>query len=139
MLRGQDMADQLTARKRESFSSIEVLSVVAITMVLVMVAVPESYVNRKHTLPALRAASGGGTAGDDGENQNALRSLGAGNDAGLLDRASQRSPFEVRTVGRREFCSDMPGVVRFNTNGPSCKNGTVVTSARRVREQQPRP
>jgi hypothetical protein len=132
------MSDQLASRKRESFSSIEVLSIVAITMTLVMVAVPEAYVNRKHTLPALHAASGGGTP-DDAENWNALQSEGAGSDAGLVGGVSQGSPFEVRTVGRREFCADMPGVVRFSTNGPSCKNGTVITSAHRDREQQAKP
>jgi hypothetical protein len=133
------MTDKLKTKKSESFSSIEVFSVTAVTLVLVMVAVPEAYVNRNRALPAFHAASGGATAADDTGNWDALQSTGAGNNADSAGGAAQGSPFEVRTVGRREFCADMPGVVRFSTKGPSCKNGTVVTNALRRREQQARP
>jgi|HubBroStandDraft_1064217.scaffolds.fasta_scaffold167891_1 hypothetical protein len=132
------MTDQSGKRKRESFSSVEVLSVVAITLVLVMVAVPEPYVNRKNTAPTLHAASGGGAPADGTRSWDTLQSAG-GENASTVSGASQGSPFEVRTVGKREFCADMPGVVRFRTDGPSCKNGTIITNEQRRREQQAKP
>jgi hypothetical protein len=137
-LRGKKMTDETGTRKRETFSSIEVLSVVAITIILVMVAAPEPYVNQSHGLPALHAASGGGSDADDTGSWDALQGTGAGN-ASTVGDATQGSPFEVRTVGKREFCADMPGVVRFRSDGPSCKNGTIITSAQRKREEQAKP
>jgi hypothetical protein len=138
MLKGREMTDQLGARKRESFSSIEVLSVVAMTLVLVLVAVPEPYVNRNRTSPALHAASGGGASVNDPGSWDTLPSAG-GENASTVGDATQGSPFEARTVGKREFCADMPGVVRFSTNGPSCRNGTILSNAQRKREQQAKP
>ncbi len=129
------MTDQIGARKRESFSSVEAASVVAITVVLVMIAVPFPYANPNHSLPAWQAASGRDSVAADTGSGDMLKSTGGGK-ASSAGYASQRSPYEVITVGKREFCADMPGVVRFRTAGPSCRNGTFLSSAQRHREQQ---
>jgi len=133
------MTDQIDRRKRGSYSSLEVLSVVAMILVLVMVAIPFPYARRDHWVPASRPASGGGSvAASDAGSGDKLPNTGEGN-ASSVGHASQGSPFEVRTVGKREFCADMPGVVRFRSTGPSCKNGTIITNAQRHREQEARP
>ncbi len=132
------MTEQIGARKRERFSSIEVLSVIAITVVLVMIAVPFPYTNRNHALPAWQAPSDRESVSADTGSGEMLKSLGSEN-ASSLGYTSEGSPSEVRMVGKREFCADMPGVVRFRTTGPSCKNGTFMTNAMRRREQQARP
>jgi hypothetical protein len=120
------MTDEIGTRKREKFSSLEVVSVVAITVILVMIAVPFPYANRNQALPALRPASGGGSVAADTW----------GDDAGPV---SQGSTDVVRTLGKREFCADMPGVVRFRTTGASCRNGTTITNAQRHRDQLEKP
>jgi|SRR5580658_10330984 len=123
-------------RKRESFSSIEVLSVVAIILIIVMIAIPRPYTSWNHGFPASREALSREFVPDN-TRADALRRTGQ-EDAASFGYAVQGSPFEVRTVGRREFCSDQPGVVRFSTTGSSCKNGTLATNIQPHREQ-PRP
>jgi hypothetical protein len=132
------MTDEIGTRKRERFSSIEVVSVAAITVILVMIAVPFPYANRNHALPALHTASDGGSVADDTWSGDTLKSAGVGN-ASSVGYPSQGSTYEVRTLGKREFCADMPGVVRFRTTGASCRNGTTITSAQRHRDQQEKP
>jgi hypothetical protein len=131
------MTDQTVRRKLESFSSLETFSVVAIFLILVMIAVPFPYASKNQWLPAARPALGRGNATAETMGSGTLRS-GGGEKMGPGSNASQGSPFEVRTVVQREFCADMPGVVRFRISGPSCKNGTFITNLQRHREQ-PRP
>jgi hypothetical protein len=100
----------------------------------VMIAVPFPYANRSHALPALHAPSDRGSVAADTGSDDILKSIGSGN-ASSVGYASQGSPYEVRTVGKREFCGDMPGVVRFRTTGASCRNGTFLSNAQRHREQ----
>jgi hypothetical protein len=137
LLSGRKMTDQTVRRKLESFSSLETFSVVAIFLVLVMIAVPFPYANKNHWLPAARPALGPGNAAAETRSSDTLRS-GGGEKMGSGGNPSQGSPFEVRTVVQREFCADMPGVVRFTSSGSSCKNGTLITNLQRHREQ-PRP
>ena len=121
------MTDQNGSKERGSFSSIEILSVAAITVILVMVAIPFPYANRNHWLPSSHTAVGGGYVSADTRSSETLRNIGGAKPASV-GYASQGSPFEVRTVGQREFCADMPGVVRFRTTGAPCKNGTLATN-----------
>jgi hypothetical protein len=137
ILSGRKMTDQTVRRKLESFSFLETFSVVAIFLVLVMIAVPFPYANKNHWLPAARPALGPGNAVVETRSSDTLKSSG-GEKMGSGGNASQGSPFEVRTVVQREFCADMPGVVRFRISGPSCKNGSLITNLPRRREQ-PRP
>jgi hypothetical protein len=118
------MTDQIGSGERGSFSSIEILSVAAITVILVMIAIPFPYANRNHWLPSSHSAVAGGYVSADTGSSETLRSIGGGK-TGSDGYAFQGSPFEVRTVGQREFCADMPGVVRFRTSGAPCKNGTL--------------
>lgn len=128
------MTDQTVRRKLESFSSLETFSVVAIFLVLVMIAVPFPYASRNHWLPAARPALGQGDATTEMRGSDVLNgSSGEKMESG--GNASQGSPFEVRTVVQREFCADMPGVVRIRSSGPSCKNGTFITNLQRRQEQ----
>jgi hypothetical protein len=131
------MTDQIGGSERGSFSSIEVLSVAAITVILVMIAIPFPYANRNHWLPSSHTSAGGGYVSADAGSSETLRNIGGGKNASV-GYASQGSPFEVRTVGQREFCADMPGVVRFRTTGAPCKNGTLATNTSPQR-LQPRP
>ena len=137
ILSGLKMTDQIGRRKQESFSFIEVLSVVAVILVVVMVAVPFPYASRNQGLPASRTALARGSTVADTSSSDTLKRPDGGKTASG-GYASQGSPFEVRTVGQREFCADMPGVVRFSTTGGRCKNGTLVTNSQPHREQ-PRP
>jgi hypothetical protein len=133
------MTDQIESSKRGSFSSIEILSVAAITLILVMIAIPFPYANRNHWLPASHSAVSGGYVSADTSSGETLKSIGGGKPASI-GYASQGSPFEVRTVGQREFCADMPGVVRFRTKGAPCKNGTLATNTSTSQPRlQPRP
>lgn len=134
---GRKMTEQTGPTKRESFSSIEILSVAAITLVLVMIAIPFPYASRNHWLPASHTALGPGYVAADTRGSHMLKSTGGGT-IGSAGYASQGSPFEVRTVGQREFCADMPGVVRFSTAGAPCKNGTLAPKTSPHRKQ-PRP
>ena len=122
ILSGRKMTDKIESKELGSFSSIEILSVAAIIVILVMIAIPFPYANRNHWMPVSRTASGSQSVSAD------TRSSGAGKTASV-SYASQGSPFEVRTVGQREFCADMPGVVRFRTTGAPCKNGTLATNS----------
>src|SRR5271165_5239082 len=122
------MTDQIGSSERGSFSSIEILSVAAITVILVMIAIPFPYANRSRWLPASHSAVDGGYGSADTRSSETLRSIGGAKPASV-GYASQGSPFEVRTVGQREFCADMPGVVRFRTTGAPCKNGTLAPNA----------
>jgi hypothetical protein len=137
ILSGRKMTDQIGSRKRGSFSSIEILSVAAITVILVMIAIPFPYASRSRWLPASHTAAGGGYGSANAVSSETLRNIGAGKTASS-GYASQGSPFEVRTVGQREFCADMPGVVRFRTTGAPCKNGTLATNTS-PQPLQPRP
>jgi hypothetical protein len=121
------MTDQIRSTEPGNFSFIEILSVAATTVILVMIAIPFPYASRNHWLPASHSASGGGNVAADTGSGETLRSTDAGTSA-AVGYASQGSPFEVRTVGQREFCADMPGVVRFRTTGTPCKNGTLATN-----------
>jgi len=129
------MSDQTVRRKLEGFSSLETFSVVAIFLVLVMIAVPFPYASKNYWQPAARPADGGSAAAET-RSSDTLRSASGGK-IGAAGHPSQGSPFEVRTVVQREFCADMPGVVRFRSAGPSCKNGTFITNPQRHREQKP--
>jgi hypothetical protein len=136
ILSGRKMTDQIRSSKRGSFSFIEILSVGAIFLILVMIANPTPYTSWNRGFPASPIALGRGyTAADSGSSET-LKNIGGGKSTSV-GYASQGSPFEVRTVGQREFCADMPGVVRFRTKGAPCKNGTLatITSPR----LQPRP
>lgn len=137
ILSGRKMTDKIESSERGKFSSIEILSVAAITVILVMIAIPFPYANRNHWLPASRTAAGGGYGSSDMRSSEMLRNTGGGKTASS-GYASQGSPFEVRTVGQREFCADMPGVVRFRTTGAPCKNGTLATNTS-PQPLQPRP
>jgi hypothetical protein len=128
------MTDQTVRRKVESFSSLETFSVVAIFLILVMIAVPFPYANKNHWLPAARPALGLGNAAAETRSSDTVTGT-VGGKIGAAGHPSQGSPFEVRTVVQREFCADMPGVVRFRSSGPSCKNGTFITNLQRHREQ----
>jgi hypothetical protein len=133
------MTDQIGSSERGKFSSIEILSVAAITVILVMIAIPFPYASRNHWLPASHTALGGGYVSADTRSSETLKSLGGGATE-AAGYASQGSPFEVRTVGQREFCADMPGVVRFRTTGAPCKNGTLATNTSTSQPRlQPRP
>jgi hypothetical protein len=137
ILSGRKMTDKIGSSERGSFSSIEILSVAAITVILVMVAIPFPYANRNHWLPASHTAAGGAYGAADSRSSETLRSIGGGT-PDSVGYAPQGSPFEVRTVGQREFCADMPGVVRFRTTGAPCKNGTLATNTSPPR-LQPKP
>jgi len=128
------MTDQTVRRKLESFSSLETFSVVAIFLVLVMIAVPFPYASRNHWLPAARPALGSGDTAAETKSSGTLAGT-SGRKIGAAGHTSQGSPFEVRTVVQREFCADMPGVIRFRTSGASCKNGTFITNLQRHGEQ----
>jgi hypothetical protein len=128
------MTDKTVRRKLESFSSLETFSVVAIFLVLVMIAVPFPYASRNYWLPAARPALGPGNAAAETRSSDTVTGT-IGGKVGVAGHPSQGSPFEVRTVVQREFCADMPGVVRFRSSGPSCKNGTLITNLQRHREQ----
>ena len=131
------MTGQIGTTKRESFSSIEVLSVAAIILILVMIAIPFPYASRNHTLPDLHALLDQKSVAANAVRGATLKSTEErnGSAAGL---APPGSPYEVRTVVQREFCADRPGLVRFRTKGPSCKNGTFLTTVEREREQRSR-
>jgi hypothetical protein len=131
------MTDQIGSRKRGSFSFIEILSVGAILLILVMIANPTPYTSWNHGFPASPVALGRGHIAADTGSSETLKSISGGKTASV-GYASQGSPFEVRTVGQREFCADMPGVVRFRTTGAPCKNGTLATNTSQQR-LQPRP
>jgi hypothetical protein len=133
ILGGRKMTDQTARGKRESFSSLEALSVVAIFLILVMIAVPFPYASKNYWLPAARPALGVGNAAETRSSDTLTGTVGG--KIGAAGHPSQGSPFEVRTVVQREFCADMPGVVRFRSSGPSCKNGTFITNLQRHREQ----
>jgi hypothetical protein len=136
---GRKMTDQIGSSERGSFSSIEILSVAAITVILVMIAIPFPYASRNHWLPASHRAFGGGNVAADTRSSETLRNIDGGK-TGSFGSALQGSPFEVRTVGQREFCADMPGVVRFRTTGAPCKNGTLATNTSPSQPRlQPRP
>jgi len=132
------MTDQTLRRKRESFLSIETFSIVAIFLVLVMIAVPFPYASKNHWLSAARPALGRGNAAAEMRSSDTLHGTN-GEKMVSGGNASPGSPFEVRTVVQREFCADMPGVVRIRSSGPSCKNGTLITSNLRRPREQPRP
>lgn len=131
------MTDQTVRRKLESLSSLETFSVVAIFLILVMIAVPFPYASKNHWLPAARPALAWGNAAAETSGSGTLTGT-SGRKIGAAGHTSQGSPFEVRTVVQREFCADMPGVVRFRSSGASCKNGTFITNLQRHREQ-PKP
>ena len=137
ILGGRKMTDQTVRRKLESFSSLETFSVVAILLILVMIAVPFPCASKNQWLPAARPALGLGNAAAEARGSDTLTGT-SGEKRGAAGRTSQGSPFEVRTVVQREFCADMPGVVRFRSSGRSCKNGTLITNLQRHREE-PRP
>lgn len=128
------MTDQMGRRARESFSSFELLSVVAMMLVIVMVAVPFPYARRDHWSPASRPTLGREFAVAETKAGETLKSSSE-ESTPSVGAASQRSPFEVRTVGHREFCADMPGVVRFTNTGGRCRNGSFLTNAQLHREQ----
>jgi len=132
------MTDKTGTRKRESFSSLEAVSVVAITMILVMIAVPFPYANRNHASPALHTAAGEESVAADSWGGDTLKNAGEGT-ASSVGSASERLSYPVITVGKREFCADMPGVVRFRTTGASCRNGTTINSAQRHHDLQEKP
>ncbi len=136
-LSGRKMTDQTERRERVSFSPIEILSVVAILVILVMIAIPTPYTSWNRGFAASRAALGRGYVAADTGNSETLKSTDGGTRA-LAGYVSQGSPFEVRTMGQREFCADMPGVVRFRASGAPCKNGTLASNTQPHREQ-PRP
>jgi len=127
------MTDQIGRRIRGSFSSLEILSVAAAILVLVMVSVPFPYASQKRGLPASHASPSRGYVDADSKSGDKLESSEAGR-AGAAGYAAQGSPFEVRTAGLREFCADMPGVVRFSTSGGRCKNGAVVNNPQSHRD-----
>ena len=131
------MTDQIEGRKLGSFSFIELLSVLVILLVLALVANPTSYTSWNHGFPISHTSLGREHVAADARSSEALKSSGGGTTA-PVGYASQGSPFEVRTVGQREFCGDMPGVVRFRTTGAPCKNGTLAIKIQPHREQ-PRP
>jgi hypothetical protein len=131
------MADKTGKKKRESFSFIEVLSVVATILVLVMVAVPFPYASQKRELPPSHGSPSRSYVDTDTQRGDALKGSGGGN-ISSAGYALQGSPFEVRTVGQREFCADQPGVVRFSATGGPCKNGTIAKNTKPHRAQ-PRP
>jgi hypothetical protein len=130
------MTDQIGNKKPGSFSFIEILSVGAIFLILVMIANPTPYTSWNRRFPASPIALGRGYTPADTVNSETLKNIGGGKPASV-GYASQGSPFEVRTVGQREFCADMPGVVRFRTAGAPCKNGTL--AAKTSPRLQPRP
>ena len=121
---GQKMNDQIGRRKRGIFSSLEILSVAAIILILVMVAIPVPYTSWNHGFPASRTSLDRGYFAADTKSSATFNGTGMGKNASV-GYASQGSPFEVRTVGQREFCADMPGVVRFSTAGAPCRNGRL--------------
>src|SRR5271163_2631620 len=131
------MTDQIGRKKRGSFSSLEILSVAAILLILVMVAIPVPYTSWNHGFPVSHTALGRGYVAADTRSNETFSSTGMGKNASV-GYASQGSPFEVRTVGQREFCADMPGVVRFSTAGAPCRNGRLAARTSPLREQ-PRP
>lgn len=137
ILSGRKMTDQTEGRKPGSFSFIELLSVGAILLILAMVANPTSYTSWNRGFPASHTALGREYAAADTESKETLKGT-AEEKAPSAGYASQGSPFEARTVGQREFCADMPGVVRFRTAGAPCKNGTLATTTPPPRSQ-PRP
>jgi hypothetical protein len=131
------MTDQIGRKKRGSFSSLEILSVAAIILILVMVAIPVPYTSWNHGFQASRTSSDRGFFAADTKSSATSNSTGWEKNASV-GYASQGSPFEVRTVGQREFCADMPGVVRFSTAGSPCRNGRLAARTPPLREQ-PRP
>jgi hypothetical protein len=131
------MTDQIGRIIRGSFSSIEILSVAVILLILVMIAIPIPYTGRNRGFPASRPALGRGQIAADTRSSEPLKSTGGGKTVSV-GHGFHESPFEVKTVGQREFCADMPGIVRFSTVGAPCSNGTLTTNAQPHREQ-PRP
>jgi hypothetical protein len=111
MVTGQNMPDQIGTRKLGSFSSIEILSVVAVILIIVMIAIPVPYTSWNHGFPASQAALSRGYVAAD-TSGDTFEGVDRGNKASL-GSALQGSPFEVRTVGQRQFCADQPGLVRF--------------------------
>jgi len=128
------MTDPIGRREHGTVSLVEILSIVAVLLVLVMIAIPIPYTSRNHGFPALQTALSRRYVAADSRSGDTLKSRGGGN-AGSVGYASQGSPFEVRTVGQREFCADMPGVVRFSATGRRCKNGTIATNSQPRRAQ----
>jgi hypothetical protein len=120
ILSGGKMTDQIGRTGHGSVSLIETLSVAAVLLILVMIAIPIPYTSQNHGFPALPTALGRRYVAADSRSGDTLKSRGGAN-AGSVGYAPQGSPFEVRTVGQREFCPDMPGVVRFSANGGRCK------------------
>jgi hypothetical protein len=131
------MTDQIGKRKQGSVSLLEILSVAAVLLILVMIAIPIPYTGGTHGFPALQMALGRRSVDADSRGGDKLKSADGGN-LGSVGYASQGSPFEVKTVGQREFCPDMPGVVRYSTTGGRCKNGSPAKNSQLHREQ-PRP
>lgn len=133
------MTDKIESKERGSFSFIEILSVGAIFLILVMIANPTPYTSWNRGFPASPIALGHGYTPADSGSSETLKNIGGGKPTSV-GYASQGSPFEVRTVGQREFCADMPGVVRFRTAGAPCKNGTLATNKSTPQPRlQPRP
>lgn len=128
------MTDPIGRRKRGSFSSLEILSIAAILLILVMVAIPVPYTSWNHGFPASHTALGREYVAADKRSSETFNSPGDGKNASV-DYASQGSPFEVRTVGQREFCADMPGVIRFSTAGAPCRNGKLAARTPPLRER----
>jgi hypothetical protein len=131
------MTDPIGRKKRGKFSPLEILSVAAILLILVMVAIPVPYTSWNHGFPSSHATLGRGYVAADTRSSATSNSNGWEKNASV-GYASQGSPFEVRTVGQREFCADMPGVVRFSTAGAPCRNGALAVKPRQLREQ-PKP
>jgi hypothetical protein len=121
---GQNMTDPIGRKKSGSLSSLEILSIAAILLILVMAAIPVPYTSWNRGFPGSRTALGQGYVAADTRSSSASNSIGGGK-ISSVGYASQGSPFEVRTVGQREFCADMPGVVRFSTAGAPCRNGRL--------------
>ena len=134
---GQKMTDPIGRKKSGSLSSLEMLSVAAILLIFVMAAIPVPYTSWNRGFPGSRTALGRGYFAADTRSNKTISSTGAGKNVSV-GYASQGSPFEVRTVGQREFCADMPGVVRFSTAGAPCRNGRLAARTSPLREQ-PRP
>jgi hypothetical protein len=129
------MTDQIGRRERGSVSFIEMLSVAAVLLILVMIAIPISYTDRTHKFPALQTVLARRYVAAESRSGDVLKNPGGGN-TGSVGYVAQGSPFDVKTVGQREFCSDMPGVVRYSTTGGRCKNGSVATKTQPHREQR---
>lgn len=129
----RDMADQIKTKRREKFSPLEVLSTIAVVLMIGVVAVPFPYTSGGHGFPAAQPGFQRESAASGARSDATLKSSGTEKKNGSMARHGlDQSPFEVRTAGQREFCANQPGVVRFRTSGESCKNGDLVI------ESQPR-